>query len=189
MDRERDRANVRRASQALSFCLPGLGHLYAGHPWRGFAVNGAFLLMLSNASTRLFVPFVAVFAAWEAGKLAPTTRANVPGRQGLFSLAGGVGVFLWSVVVFGELSPWRAVQRTRETVERAARECRRGEAYAADCVENYVDGWGRKLVPGEDGRPRSLGKDGRDGTLDDIAHRGTRPGERAGAFDHFETPR
>lgn len=186
MATEGEAAFRRRAAAALSFCLPGLGHLYTGAIGRGLALNAAFLLLLSNASTRLLVPAVAIFAAWEARRLDDDYARNraALGRWGLFALAGGVGVFLWSVVVFGELSPWRQVQRTRLFLERAARDCRAGDTFRANCVEGFVDGWGRKLVVGPDGNLRSTGRDGVDGTLDDIVFPRPRPLPQVpGAFD------
>jgi len=186
----RETRNFRRAAAALSFCLPGLGHLYAGARWRGFAINGAFLLLLSNASTRLLVPFVAAYAAWEAGRLTTdyAESLSLPGRWGLFAMGGGVGVFLWAVVVFGEITPFRAVERSREAVRRAAIECRRDGAFDAACIARFSDGWGRKLGPAaEDGAPRSWGRDGMSGTLDDVGlPLATSAPQVPGAFDVVE---
>lgn len=184
---ERETRTLRRTAQALSFCLPGLGHLYAGVRWRAFALNGAFLLLLSNSSTRLLVPFVAAYAAWEAARLPPDFAAARPwkSRWGLFAMAGGVGVFLWSVAVVGEIGPWRAVERTREALQRAMLACRRGETFDGPCIATFVDGWGRKLYASPaDGSPRSSGRDGANGTMDDVGAAFARPLEAVpGAFD------
>jgi hypothetical protein len=177
----------RRAAQALSFCLPGLGQVYAGAWGRGVALNVAFLLLLSQSATRFLVPFLAAFAAWEAGRLPAefaAARATRP-RQSVFALGGGLGVFLWFVTVLGEWGPWNAVLRTREAVSRAGVECRRDDGYDASCVGAIRDGWGRALVvSGVDGQPRSLGRDGKDGTLDDVGAPSARSAPVVpGAFD------
>lgn len=177
----------RCAAQALSFCVPGLGQVYAGAWGRGVALNVAFLLLLSQSATRFLVPFIAAFAAWEAGRLPAEFAAAraTPLRQSVFALGGGLGVFLWFFTVLGEWGPWNAVLRTQEAVSQAGVECRRDGGYDASCVGAIRDGWGRALVvSGVDGQPRSLGRDGKDGTVDDIVAPSAPPAPAVpGAFD------
>ncbi len=176
---------------AMSFMLPGLGHVFSGNALRGMFFFGLFTLLNGTAATRVIVPMVVVVASWDAYRTTPAEKDAVSQQKRAAFLAVGFISFLaWMSMVAMVLLPYgkqdtinRTVEYLSDGVKACARELKRLPATLDECGDGFAkvrrlkDPWGLAYAyrPQGEGRfeIRSAGRDGNFDTEDDFIYRYT----------------
>lgn len=159
----------------LSFLMPGLGQVYQGAYARGITLFIAFILVASFRDGRIFLPFAAVLAGFEAyrpkarkehwsiwerafsgywAKLFKDRSKPHKWRNPLYSISGIAGFLCWFLLFAPSIYPFEAQAQLNDTVDGLADRVREFKAtkgtYPGDLTEVSPEGnkdpWGEVIL-------------------------------------------